>query len=513
MTRPTRPRRGTLALLALAALCTLLAAPAAAAPPPVAEAAARGAAPAPPATLTAVPAVRAADVAASTGWNTHWNYYDRVYARYDELRPLVDDLGVTLMRDGLPLNDDLMRKYRELCATGVRFVMSTDNADHLARLPGVVRELGPECVAGIAGNNEPDLFWGLHGIAEADWPRWTREHQIALWKVVQGDPVLRDIPVLSMSPTGQSERLGDLSAYFDYCDVHPYGSYQGYTVGGYADVYRAYAEDRWQHCGDKPMVATETGFHDAPNRTNHVGKTERAIELMLPKQVAYLWNAGFVLHANYELVDEGTDPLEQEDNFGVIQNDLSVEPAYAAMRELQGLLADDGGGPAPGALTYAVEGERDRVQTLLTQRADGTFVLLLQSDEPVFDEAAFADVVPPVKDVTVRFDGERTVRVHRIGGDEGADEVRGSAVPLQLGAELLVLEIAPDGAAPAPAPAPAPGPAPAPAPTAPPTTAPGAPPAAPPAPEPAPEAPQPPVLAGWWQRLTAWWQDLLAMLG
>jgi len=136
-------------------LCTLPAAPAAAAPPPVAEAAARGAAPAPPATLTAVPAVRAAEVAGSTGWNTHWNYYDRVYRRYDELRPLIDDLGVTLMRDGLPVNDDLLRKYRELCATGVRFVMGTDNADHLARLPGVVRELGPECVAASPATTSP----------------------------------------------------------------------------------------------------------------------------------------------------------------------------------------------------------------------------------------------------------------------------------------------------------------------------------------------------------------------
>lgn len=446
--------RRALVVASLAAALVMggLASPATAEPPPV------------PAELTEVAAVDASALGDSFGWNTHWNYYDTVYGDYAGLRPLTQDLGVRQMRDGVPYNDDLMRKYKELCADGVRFTIITGYEVDIPELPGVLRELGRECITAVAGQNEPDLFKPPSG---EDWAVVGRARQQELFATINADPELADIPVLSPSPAFDFTRMGSMEGIADRCDIHPYGSYYGLTTGdGYSSIYRTLERAR-PLCGDLPLTATEVGFHTAIDYDTSVDKhfptSELGASRMMAKAVVSYWNAGITLHHNYELVDQDDDSRNKEGSFGTIRRDLSPKPSFDVMRRLGALLGDRGTGTfTPGSLTFSLAGDTARVETLLAQRADGTYLLLVQSNDPVWDHEARADVAPPAREVTVTLGRPAAVTVHSLGQDSPLATLDGAQVPLTLGPDLQVLEIGGTPGAPAPSVTPTAAPAPTP---------------------------------------------------
>lgn len=422
--------------------------------------------PAPPRDLTQPQqAVQSGKVWDSYGHNTHLNYYDTIYGSYEQYAPLIKELGVTQLRDGVPGNDDLMRKYKDLCASGVRFTISTNPATDLQALPGILKELGRDCITAVTGDNEPDLFHYLHDIPESEWAERTMEQQRRLYALMKGDPELADIPVASFSPTGQFERV-DARGIADWCDTHPYGSYYGLTHNdGYSSVYR-HLERSAPTCGDLPRIFTEVGFHNAlRSDSGHRPTSEAAAAVMMPKAVVSYWNAGVLLHHNYELLDEGGEDLaEQENNFGIVRRDFSRKPAFETMRRFGELIKDPGGDAfTPGALAYAVSGDSDGIETLLMQDSQGTFKLAVQSNDPVWDGNAVQDLVPPTRQVTVQLATAADVTVHSVTGDEPAREYADvTEVPLAVGPDLFLLEIAGDGidapGSPEPDPSPSPSP-------------------------------------------------------
>lgn len=442
----SRTRRASLAAL-VTVLALPLAAGVASAEPPVA-----------PATVTAAQAVPVQQVADSFGWNTHWSYYDRVYSRFDDLMAPIRELGVRHMRDGVPYNDDLMTKYRALCADGVRFTLSTDWNTDFAALPGILKELGVPCVEAVAAQNEPNLFRPPGG---GDWAAAAREQQQNLYDTINGDPALADIPVFSVSPTGDVAALGDISASADYCDIHPYGSYHGLTWDDpYSSIYRA-LERAAPYCGDLPPVATEVGFHTALEYDTSVDKhfptSELAMSRMMPRAVVSYFNAGLRIHYNYELVDQGTAPHDKEGSFGTFRNDLSPKPAADTMRRLAGLLADTGAAFTPGTLGYGLTGDTENIETLLAQRADGTFVLLMQANDPVWDQNARTDIEPAARQVTLTLGTAALATVRSVNSDEPLSTTTGTEVPLTVGADLLAVEIGASATPPAsPSPTPTP---------------------------------------------------------
>jgi len=460
--------------------------------------------PAAPTELTEVAAVDASELGDSFGWNTHWNYYDTVYGEYDGLRPLTQELGVRQMRDGPPYNDDLMSKYQQLCADGVRFTISTGYEVNIAELPGVLRELGRDCVTAVAGQNEPDLFRPPNG---QDWAVVGRARQQELFDTINADPELADIPVLSPSPAFDFTSMGSMAGIADRCDIHPYGSYYGLTTGdGYSSIYRTLERVR-PLCGDLPLTATEVGFHTALDYDTSVDKhfptSELAASRMMAKAVVSYWNAGITLHHNYELVDQGTRTDDKEGSFGTIRRDLSTKPAFDVMRRLGALLGDRGTAAfTPAALTFSLTGDTERVETLLAQRADGTYLLLVQSNDPVWDHDARTDVAPPAREVTVSLGQPAGVVLHSLAQDAPLAALEGTQVPVTLGPDLQVLEIS--GAPGAPGPSVTPTGAPTSAPTVSPS---------PPVPTPEPTiVPAPPEDEGgnWLTRLQARLERMLA---
>jgi hypothetical protein len=140
------------------------------------------------------------------------------------------------------------------------------------------------------------------------------------------------------------------------------------------------------------MVATETGYF--------TGDAARSISLetqakYIPRLLAEYFRHGIAKTYLYDFIDDGTDPANSEDNYGLITYGLTPKPAYRALRSLLALLKDRGPSFAPVPLQYTLtvqtKGSYTRinyVHDLLLQKSNGTYYLLLWHE---ISSAALAD--------------------------------------------------------------------------------------------------------------------------
>lgn len=344
----------------------------------------------------------------SIGVNVHLNYLRRVYgvSFATIVKPRLAELGVRHLRDnGDVLADSAwMRlvygRYREIAALGPRFTLVVrplgglagdyGSAEHLSAL---VNWLGREHIEAIEGLNELDAK-GL-----PDWPQRVRSFQRAIWSATRRDPALRGIPVLgpTFARRAAAARVGDLSAYMDGGAVHSYAG------GG---TPRQHLAANLRSCqavsGDRPLYVTEAGYHTSFDRVpQHAGVSELAMGKYLPRLMLDHFGAGVVRTFQYELLDEGTDEDEIEQNFGLLRHDGSPKPAFIALRNMIALLADPGPPFAPGRLSYSLAGDTSGVRRALFAKRDGRAYLVLWLDVPSYD-AARGDLTVRPRRIVVR---------------------------------------------------------------------------------------------------------------
>ena len=416
--------------------------------------------PAPPEPPTAPPARDFPKVAArpafdfvdSVGVNIHLHYQDTVYnKRYaDIIKPKLLELGVRHARDGIYTYDAAKRdtfyyrRWRELIDGGVRPTLMASLGYHgeatdYGRLTEVYDWLGGE-VAAFEGVNEPDLS------GRRDWAERTRAAQRALFEAVNAAPALREVPVLGPSVVWEAAELGDLSEYLDYGNAHPYpgGREPGWSAYGNSQQ-KTFARAK-KVSGDKPLMATETGYHNALNTPDtHPPVDEATAAVYTPRLLLYHFNLGVKRSFLYELIDLRADAgLSKRDmHFGLLRNDGSEKPAYRALKNLLGLLDDDAGF-ATGELAYRLEGPED-LESALLQKQDGTFYLALWRETSRFDVKAREPRSVAAEAVRLELPAEAAVELHAFRPDGGVDSrsLSSSVISLELADTLTVLEIRP----------------------------------------------------------------------
>lgn len=418
-----------------------------------------------PAAAQAAETARPADaVVASMCINTH-PWYD-----WDQIRPQLVDLGIRCIRDGATGDP---AHYRALHAElGIRSILITDyrNQDG-ADVRDYLKAVGPQAVLAVENNNEPRGF-----IGGPDWAADTRAHQIDLWNTLNGDPATADIPIATSSPlSGDDVRaVGDVSAYADLANVHNYyGGHHPETSGWGDDGYGSLDWQRRQHVipavGDKPFIATETGYHNAlGGNTGHSPATEEAAGTYMPRLYLYHFMEGLPYTAPYELWDEGTDANNPEHNFGLLRHDYSPKPAYTATKNLIALLADPGPAFTPSSLDYTLAGETDDVRSLLLQQRDGTFYLALWRGVESYRVDQQQDVDVPAVDVTLGL-GQPVPSAATCRPDQRATcdpvAVEGGQIALEVSDEVMLVRLGAAGPTPTPAPTATATPQPSPSPT------------------------------------------------
>ena len=307
------------------------------------------------------------------GVNTHLHYTDTVYDRFDSLiKPRLLDLNIRHIRDGVytypGVNRDTFyyQRLRELADEGIEFNLITqtlstefNNPTNYDLLDEVYQWSG-QAISAFEGVNEPDL----QGIAS--WLGPTRQGQRQLYETVNGDPQLRDIPVIgpSVVTVAGRDRIGNLTAYTDYGNIHNYWGGRppetdGWGANGYGSLAWNLAEARKVSGGD-PVIATETGWPDGahPSQTS---LDEQVVARYLPRLFLTHFNAGLDRTFLYELVDQGGE------QFGLLNGDGSPKPAYRSLRNFIDLFDDPGAAFTPGRISVGLSGETDNIDHTLLQ--------------------------------------------------------------------------------------------------------------------------------------------------
>lgn len=399
------------------------------------------------------PARSAADFVDSIGVNTHLHYTDTVYSDFDEIvRPRLTELGVRHVRDavytydGVSSDTFVYRRMRALGQDGIRFMLITSietgrsERTDLTMLGQVQRWTGG-AVEAFEGANEPDLS------GAGDWVARTRNLQRDLWRAVASDPTLEGVDVIGPSAAWEPGALGDVAAWADYGNWHPYPGGECPACGDGDDQrHQSRAAAYREPTGDAPLIATETGYHNAVvGEQDHRPVSERAAAAYLPRLLFEHFDRGVVRSYLYEFIDQrdDTDKTHREANFGLLRNDGSRKPAFVALRNLIEVLDDPGPPFSPSSLRFELTGVSDAVRYSVLQNRDGRHYIALWLRESSYDTDARRDLDVQPERITVTTAPMSRARLFVPGAS--ADPARqwsaGSFFAFDVADEVVVLEL------------------------------------------------------------------------
>lgn len=360
-----------------------------------------------------VQAIQADSVVDGYGVCIHTNYLNTPYLDYRAVGRALTDLGVRHVRDDLYLAAP--RQYaviRSIADRGIGFDLILGRPNGGASAADYVRtvadELPASAVDSLEGANEWDLFSG----GGDEWPAEVEAWQRELHAAIQANPATESMPLLApaLAFRWNYAKLGDLAPYADVANAHMYPG--GFKPSNQIGQITSAVRSVFPH---GPLVTTEAGYHNAVGaESSHPGVPEDVAGVYLPRMLLEHIGRGESRMYSYELIDEfpdlpGTDlpgadltGPDPESHFGLLRHDLSPKPAYTAMRNLLGLLADPGPSFAPGSLPLTASGLPSDARYLLTEKRDGTFVLLLWRDVSIYDTSTEQEVAVVPDDVTLR---------------------------------------------------------------------------------------------------------------
>lgn len=346
----------------------------------------------------------------SIGVNTHWQTGNVYTTRYADLKAKLGAAGIRHVRDGAV--GGVYPRARDLFAAfGIRttFITGKRPDNYLsplqpARVQEELNEIKANALVATEALEAPNEYDGFHDGRETDWVGKIQTYTRELYTQAKADPALRQLSVLgpSLTSEGAYQAVGNLDAYLDHPNIHPYQSDRwpgtpGWGNNGYGSLNWTftYLLARQSPSGKAPQ-ATECGYSTDLSAD---GLSEEAEGKYTARMYAEFFRRGIVRTFKYELVNEGTSGRELV--LGLLRNDLSEKPAFRAVKQLIGLLADPGPAFAVCALPYTVAGSTANVRQLLFQKRNGDFYLLLWQEVPSWDVDANVDLYPAAQTVTV----------------------------------------------------------------------------------------------------------------
>lgn len=378
----------------------------------------------------------------SIGVNTHTSYDDTVYGtRFDAIKQRLAELGVRHIRDGLqPGRPDQYERLNALAGIGAKATLILGEpaigGEGLEELLLDLKSGVSGSVEAIEGPNEVDMNGDAGDLGEL------AAYQGNLYAAVKADPALAALPVIgpSLVHRRNQEALGDISGSLDYGNIHSY-------PGGAApeENLSFHFASAAHNSGSKPLMATETGYHSAVGWTGeHPPVSEAAMATYIPRMYLEYFRRGIARTFSYELADEGTSG-DREDNFGLLRNDLSEKPAFAALRNTIEILDDPGPAFEPATLSYTLGGDRSKLHQLLLQKRDGTFYLALWRASSIWDTQTQAPVDAPSAPLTLTFDrsvsGVQRYAPNLSPAAVGTVPVRGNSLSVDVGAQVSILRL------------------------------------------------------------------------
>lgn len=419
--------------------------------------------------------IRTYDFTHAEGVNTHLKYTD---GGYNSVVNVVNDLnylGIQQVRDSFSWSSSKgvagIGHYEAVAQAGMTFditiaaggslaavTSSTDDPSLAERIDWIetLEAAVPGSVKAIEGANEvnnwPVAFDGYgttyKGTDELDAALLLQQ---ALYLDVRGSATLHDLPVYYFTgynagtvPVGPDPAT--TASLADYDTQHPYPN-----KGEPPDLWVARSvalgnETAADDAAEKPAVYTETGYNSLGGVKGGVSPAVQArytLDLLLDDAAS-----GISQTYLYQLLDAYAPGSAQgDDGFGLFDYTGAAKPVAVAIHNLNTLLADNAGSAGtftPTTLSYTVSGEPATGHHVLMQKSNGTYVLALWDERPIWNGTTGTAVAVSAYAVHVTFTDGNVYKVlgyNPVGGTSPIINMVGEGLKVSLNGSPVLLEI------------------------------------------------------------------------
>lgn len=261
----------------------------------------------------------------------------------------------------------------------------------------------------VEGPNEVDSQCAPTGTAftaqiyfdcpEVLWRNRTEAYATSVYNALKADAATRGVTIYSPSIGLRNAGLG-LPVFKNTSDAGNFHYYQYLSGDQITTVGQQLAKARLIY-GSHPIAITEDGVPESQcGNTQARATSEQVQAAMLPAILLEDYLAGIERTYLYQLVDDRA----RQDCFGLINNLTGQKkPAFTALQNLLGLLKDTPANFSPTALRYQLTGQTAGVSSLLLQKQDGRFYLVLWQTSLAQSPALLPSQTLSAKNIGVQF--------------------------------------------------------------------------------------------------------------
>ena len=345
-----------------------------------------------------VPALSADSFVDSIGVNVHLTYGGTPYEKFEDLiKPKLKELGIRHIRDEAYQEENFFHKVKSLASDGIKATLIF-SGNPPSEVVATAKKLSG-AIEAIEGPNESDLEIFNFAYKGQKFPVGTRTYHKEMYAAVKGEGATKNLPVVlpSMGWGQNAELMGKLNSVGDYCNLHSYPNIgQPPTI----DLDSYFIPHIKNMCGSSlPMWATETGYHNVIS--NELGISDGAAGKYIPRLLLGNFKRNIERTYLYELVNQSSDPNDDQSNFGLLRFDGSPKPAFTAIKNMNSLLKDSAVKFTPQSLDYEIEGDKQGIETVLLQKSNGDYYLILWQETKSWDNDSKKDINVPNKKVKV----------------------------------------------------------------------------------------------------------------
>lgn len=252
----------------------------------------------------------------------------------------------------------------------------------------------------IEGPNEYDLT--------NDRNKWNtlKTYSVELARQVRARPSLRSLPILGASmasPFDTYKHLVSVQRSIDLANIHPYsGNLKPESFwdehppnGRFVDVWIREAKNT---SSSRRVWASEVGWN---------GTSELVQAKYSTRTYAWFFKRGVEKTMFFQMVDGGDGA-----KWGILRQDLSEKPVYSAIRNFISIIDDRNATFTPSTLNYRLIGNTADIETLLLQKGNGTFDLLVWQAKSCWDRNRNVELKNPNRDLVLKL--PRNVRSARV---------------------------------------------------------------------------------------------------
>lgn len=335
-----------------------------------------------------VQAVWADALADSVGVNTHMNYDGTPYvSKVDRVIQLIKDAGIRHVRDGCTAAFPSQAAYDKMKSAGIKGMLIVDprywgfNGNPGGTYNPTLQQMTSARDFVKARGSFVERMETINEFDGSGRPTWLADLQKFTTDMVNlfnADASTAPLPWVGPSLIG-----GTPNATFPDCDygnVHPYTDWQSGPTPPTVAHLVGEIQSRGKMTPGKPVIATESGY---PTGTHKRGcsptlQAKYVLRQYVVSFAAMLQTGSPSWNYLYEFADEGTDQANPEAVFGIVDSQANPKPAYNALKNLIGMVADPGAPFTPGKLAYNLTFTGG--QHFLLGKRDGSFVIVAWLD-------------------------------------------------------------------------------------------------------------------------------------